>query len=126
MAAKTFLKPFKVLSSGDMSQDSLTSEITSVQGVDNIAYQFIFTGNPIGVFTIEVSADYAPGTGPNSAPANPGHWDPLPITPAMVAAGTDGSVFVDLNQMGCPYIRAVYTRTSGSGSLDMIITAKAI
>jgi len=126
MAAKTFIKPFKVLASGDMSQTSLTSEITSIQGVDNIAYQFVFTGTPTGTFTIEVSADYAPGTGPNSEPANSGHWDTLPITPALVAVGADGSVFVDLNQMGAPYIRAVYTKTSGTGSLNIFITAKAI
>ena len=126
MAAKTFIKPFKVLHNGDMSQSSLTSAITSVQGVDNIAYQFIFTGTPTGTFTIEVSADYAPGVGPNSAPINAGHWDTLPVTPAMVAAGGDGSVFLDLNQMGCPYIRVKYTRTSGAGVLDVIITAKAI
>jgi hypothetical protein len=126
MAAKTFIKPYKVLSSGDMSQSSLTSSITSIQGVDNVVYQFIFTGTPTGVFTIEVSTDYAPGVGPNSEPANPGHWVTLPVTPALVASGTDGSVFVDLNQMGSPYIRAVYTRTSGTGVLNIIITAKAI
>ena len=126
MSAKTFIKPFKVLSSGDMSQASLTSAITAVQMVDNISYQFVFTGTPTGTFTIQVSADYAPGTGPNSEPINPGHWDTLPITPALLALGTDGSIFVDLNQMGCPWIRAVYTKTSGTGTVDMFITAKAI
>ena len=126
MSAKTFIKPFKVLTAGDMSQSSLTSAITAVQMVDNISYQFVFTGTPTGTFTIEVSADYEPGRSPNSEPANPGHWDTLPITPALLALGTDGSIFVDLNQMGAPYIRAVYSRTSGTGSVDIFITAKAL
>lgn len=125
MSAKTILKPYRILAAADMSVD-IVGPITAIQMTDNIAYQFIFTGAPVGTFNIQVSLDYEPGRSPNSEPANAGHWDNLTITPAMVAAGTDGSIFADLNQLGSAYIRATYTATSGTGSLDIWVTGKSV
>lgn len=126
MAAKTFIKPFNVLLNGDMSQASLTSAITAIQLVDNIAYQMVWTGAPVGTFAFQVSQDYEPGKGPNSEPANPGNWITLPVTPAIIASGSPDIAFVDLNQMGASYCRVVYTKTSGTGTLNIFVTAKAI
>lgn len=104
---------------------SLVSAITAVQTVDNVAYQFNWTGAPVGIFTVEVSMDYEPGRGPNSEPLNPGNWITLPITPSIVASGTPDVAFVDINQTGTSYIRARYTRTSGTGTANIFVTAKS-
>lgn len=109
-----------------MSQASLTSAITAVQMVDNVAYQIDFTGAPVGTFSVQVSINYEPGRGPNSEPANPGTWVDLTLDPAIIASGSPDTAFIDINQTGSAYIRLVYTRTSGSGTLNAMITAKAV
>lgn len=125
MSAKTFIKPYKIVTDGDMSA-SITSPVTAVQMVDNIAYQLNFTGAPVGTFSFQVSMDYEPGVGPNSEPRNPGTWITLPVTPAIVASGAPDSAFVDLNQQGTSYVRVVYNRTSGTGTLQVFVTAKSL
>jgi len=126
MSAKTFIKPFKVLSAGDMSQATLTSAVTATQLVDNIGYQINFTGAPVGIFAVQISQDYEPGRSPNSEPVNAGNWISVPLSPAITAAGSPDSAYIDLNQMSAPYVRIVYTRTSGTGVLNIYVTAKAI
>jgi hypothetical protein len=126
MSAKTILKSFKIMSAGDMSQATLTSIPTEITILDDISFQFNFTGTPTGTFNIQVSADYEPGRAPNMEPANAGNWVNLPFSPALSAGGSAGSVFVDIVQTGASYIRATYTKTSGTGSLDILVTGKAI
>lgn len=125
MAAKSFIKPYKILSAGDMSAD-IVSSITAIQLLDNIGYQINFTGAPVGTFSVEVSMDYEPGRAPNWEPANAGNWITIPLTTAVVAAGAGNSAFIDLNQLSAPYVRLRYTFSSGTGSLDVFVTAKAV
>lgn len=124
--SKQVLKPYKVISAGNMALASLTSSISSIQGVDNVGYQVNFSGSPVGTFDVQVSMDYQPGLSPNDQPANAGNWISLPLSTAITASGSAGSAYIDLNQLSSPYIRIVYTRTSGTGSLDAYIVAKAI
>lgn len=126
MSAKTFIKPFNVLLNGDMSQTTLTSAITATQMVDNIGYQINFTGAPVGTFAFQISQDYEPGRSPNSEPLNAGNWVTIPVSPSIVASGSADSAYVDLNQMSAPYVRVVYTKTSGTGTLNVFVTAKSL
>lgn len=126
MAQKQIIQPFQVITNGDMSQSSIVSVITNIIGVDNIGYQVNFTGSPVGTFAVQISQDYQPGKSPNDKPANAGHWISLPLSPAIVASGSADSAYIDLNQMSAPYIRIVYTRTSGTGLLNAFIVAKSI
>lgn len=124
--SKQVFKPYKVISNGDMSQSSLTSSYTNIQGLDNVGYQVVFTGAPTGTFSVQISMDYQPGTSPNAEPVNAGNWVSLPLSPAIIASGSGDVAYIDLNQMSAPWIRLVYTRTSGSGTLNAFIVAKAI
>lgn len=103
---------------------NITSGVTSIQFLDNIGVQFNFTGTPTGTFQVQVSADYAQDELGNVQ--NPGNWVPITLTPAPVAAGSSGSVYIDLNELSAPWMRLAYVFTSGTGSLNAFITAKML
>ena len=93
--------------------------------MDNIGIQLDFTGTPTGTFEIQGSADYEQDEFGNVE--NPGFWIPIgPLSSAPVASGTDGQIFIDVNQISSPWIRVVYNRTSGAGTLNGFITGKEI
>lgn len=124
--SKQVFKPFQVITNGDMSLSSITSIYTNIQGLDNIGYQIGFSGAPTGTFSVQISMDYEPGKAPNSKPVNAGNWISLPLSPAIIASGSPDNAYIDLNQMSAPWIRLVYTKTSGSGTLNAYVVAKAI
>lgn len=115
---KNALNKFKIVTQGNMALASVTSAITNIQFLDNIGIQVdVTTGSPTGVFTIEISANYDPNTGS-------GNW--VVITSASVTTGTPGDTYFDLNQLSAPWVRLVYTRTSGTGNFDATIVGKMI
>lgn len=120
---KNNLLNFKDIVNGDMTT-TITSAVTNIQRLDNIGIQFNFTGAPVGTFYVEVSADYAQDF--NGTVTNPGNWIPLVLNPVPVAAGTAGSVYIDITQTSGPWMRTQYVPTSGSGTLTGYITGKMI
>ncbi len=124
MSVKSKLSPYRILTAGDMSLTSLTSQVTNIQNTDNIAIQANFTGAPVGTFSVEVSVDHAQDSQGNVT--NAGTWNALTLSATPVASGSSGSVYIDLNQLSAPYIRLVYTKGSGTGTLNAFITAKRL
>jgi len=109
---KNNLATFVTLTGGDMS-GNLTTASTDIRWMDNLVMYFSFSGSPTGTFGIEVSPD-------NST------WYPLTLVITPAASGSGGIHRVALNQLPDPYIRATYTRTSGTGSLTVTIAGKMI
>lgn len=107
-----------------MSAASVTSAVTNIQFLDNIGYQFNFTGTPTGTFVIQVSADYAQDNQGNVT--NVGNWIPISFTSPPVASGSPGTIYIDLNELSAPWIQAVYTKTSGTGTLNAYVTGKML
>ena len=120
---KNTLKKFKNIIDGDMSQATLTSAVTNIQFLDSIGLQLSWTGAPVGSFEIQISADYEQDD--NGNVLNAGHWIPLALTPSPTTA-VGSPIFVDITLTAAPWIRVVYTRTSGSGVLNSVITAKQV
>ncbi len=130
---KNNLRQFQTVRNGDMSAP-ITTPVTCIQWLDNIGLQFNWTGAPVGSFAIQVSSDYVQD--PEGRVTNPGSWIPLTLTyltapdvftSAQSIPTTVGSpIYVDLNQLSAPWIRAVYTPVSGSGTLNAFATAKAV
>lgn len=117
------LFPFHFLINGDMS-GNVTSPAVEIREQDNIGFQFNWTGTAVGTFSIQVSVDHKQdGVGNIMAV---GTWITLPISPSVTAAGSADSAYIDINQISAPYIRAVYTRTSGIGTLDGYAVGKGI
>lgn len=78
-----------------------------------------------GVFDVQVSIDYQQDEFGNVQ--NPGNWIPLPLSPtATVSAGTPTNIYIDVTQISAPFIRLIYTHTSGTGTVAAFITAKVI
>ena len=71
---------------------------------------FVWTGSPVGICTIETS--------PNST-----DWVTLNGS-SQATGGSTGSLTVNQPGSGHRYLRAVYTFTSGTGSLTTYLTGK--
>lgn len=122
-STKNVLRKWDAIVAGDMS-GNITSPVTNVQFLDNISIQLNFTGTPTGTFDVEVSVNHEQDS--QGVVTESGNWVALPLNPAPVASGSADQIIIDLNQISQPWIRVVYTAGSGSGSLNMIISAKMI
>lgn len=116
---KNILKVYKALSAANMAS-TITSPVTTIQWLDNIAIQFNFTGSPTGTFSVQGSLDYDPNTN------NPGTWNSVTLDPVPVASGSSGSILINMDELAFPYLRVQYVPSGGTGSLDYFISAKEI
>lgn len=82
--------------------------------------QIVWTGAPVGTFTLEVSNDAGPNE-PYLTPTNPGVVNWSTYTGSAVAAGGGTGVWTwDVTLSSVRWVRLVYTRTSGTGSLTSV------
>lgn len=109
---KNVLPPYRSLTAGDLSQATVTSAPTNIEGYDNVAVQINATGTPTGTFAIEGSVDNA-------------LWVPVDLPSPPTLAGADAQILVNMAGLAFPYLRTVYTRTSGTGAADVWVTGKA-
>lgn len=109
---KNNLATYTSLSAGNMA-GNLISDVTDIRWLDNIVVYLTFTGSPVGGFSVEVSPDQT-------------NWYALAIVPTPTAVGISGNHRIELNQLSDPYIRVTYTRTTGTGSLTVVIAGKML
>lgn len=121
MSRKNNLLKWQAITSGDMSQSTITSTITNIEYLDNIGAQANYTGSPVGTLSVQVSLDHAQDQNGNVTVA--GSW--AQITSAAIPGSTTPIIF-DLNQLSAPWMRIVYTKISGTGTLDVFITGKML
>lgn len=116
---KSTLVPVKIAAAQSMAANFSTAP-TDIRYQDNITYQVnVTSGTGIGVMDVEVSSDYNPLT------SNAGNWTALGVAYRAVIDGTGVGVF-DLNQLGPCYSRLTYTRTSGTGAMDIYVSGKQV
>lgn len=121
--AYNLLKPVHFLS-GQSLATSFTSSAIEVRNQDNVGIQLHWTGAPVGVFGVQVSSDHMEDLEGNIQVA--GNWVAIPLNPTVSASGSGDDAYIDLNQISAQYVRLVYTRTSGTGSVDAIAVAKGV
>lgn len=118
---------FKVLSSVSMSA-TITSSATNIQYLDNIGVQHNWSGSPVGTLTVQISADYSEG--PAGSIINTGNWitltQPDGSSFLVNTGGATGQAYMDITQTSAPWIRSVFTSSSGTGFLSTFITAKMV
>ena len=119
--SKNALTPFHVINAQSMGA-SITGSPTNIQYLDNCSIQLNFTGTPTGSFSIQGSLDHA-ANALTGVEQTAGNW--IEFTGAS-ATGAANNILIDLNQLSFPWIRIVYTRVSGTGTLDAYISAKAV
>ena len=131
---KSNLLKYQNITSGVMTSTAvITSDITSIQFLDNIGLQLNWTGSPTGTFAVQISLDHAQDAQGNVTVA--GNWISVPvaylsagsvITAVTIPTSVGSPVYVDLNQLSAPYIKVVYTNVSGTGTLNGYITGKMV
>lgn len=119
--SKNALLPYHLVVAQSMAGD-VTSDPTNIQYTDNCCIQANFTGTPTGVFAVQGSVDHAEYALTHEVLVT-GNW--VTITTGS-ASGSAGLVLFDLNQLSFPWVRLIYTRTSGTGTLDAYIGSKAV
>lgn len=121
--AYNLLKPYHLIKAVSMAA-SITSTPVENQYQDNVGIQLTWTGSPTGVFSIQVSVDYAVDAQGNVT--NAGNWVTLILSAPIAAVGAGDTAYIDLNQLTAPYYRIVYTRSSGTGTLDGYVVGKGV
>lgn len=118
MALKNIIKPYHLMIDGDMS-GNLTSNIVDVTYTDNVGIQLTFTGTPSGEFAVEGSVDY-------DDHLSTGNWSELTFSTTPQATGSADTHLLNLNQIPYKKIRVTYTRTSGTGTLNIHVMSKGL
>lgn len=112
MARKNIVASYAMIDAGDLS-GNLTSEIVNVQNMDKGSVHLSWAGaSPVGVVTVQAR------NGANDA------WFNLSMGSAIAISGSSGDHQLIFNEMPFTDIRLQYTSTSGTGSMDAIITLK--
>jgi hypothetical protein len=108
--------------SGDMSAN-IISKPTIIQKLSMIGYDISWSGSsPSGVMSVQVSNTYAENA--DGTVKTAGNWTTLTLSTSPIVSGNSGSGFIDVDATGAYAMRLVYTRTSGTGTMHAVITAK--
>ncbi len=128
MSTRSNLRPQLVVTNGDMSAASITSNPTILQSLTTGSYSFSWSGAaPIGTVSVEVSDDYS--LNPDGTVKNSGNWITVPllyngsVVQSVPVTGNTGAGFIDWSS-GAYAIRTVYTKTSGTGTLQATFNGK--
>lgn len=128
MSIRPEIKPYPVILNGSMA-GNITSAVTIIQKLSMISYGLSWAGTtPVGTIQVQVSNDYSiDATGET---ANAGTWNAITFSSAgllvssIPITGNTGNGFIDIDQIAAYAIRVVYTRTSGTGTLQCVLNAK--
>lgn len=102
---------------------NIISAVTVIQNTSMISYDISWTGTaPVGVMSVQVSNTYTQNA--DGSVRNAGNWTTLTLTSPPSVSGSTGNGFIDVALTGCFAIRLVYTRTSGTGTMNATINGK--
>lgn len=124
--AKSVLLKYHLIDAESMGAD-ITSAVTDIRFMDNIAIQINFTtSDAVGTFYVQGSVDHNVQDPMNSVESPSGNWVDLDLSPTPTAASANDNILINLTQMSFPFIRVFYDRTSGTGTCDAYIFGKSI
>jgi hypothetical protein len=119
MSRKNVLTPFAAINAGDASETTLTSTYVNIQYLDSIGFQCVWTGTALGTFDVQVSNTYNPET------ATAGTWTSYTVTDFPEPDGSAGNGVATVTSCPFAWLRVVYTKTSGTGTVSVIISGKS-
>lgn len=122
MASRPDFGPYPVIVNAAMT-GNIISKVSFKHQIPAVNYSFDWTGSPVGVFSVQISNDYSEN--PDGTVKNAGHWTTLPLTSTITATGTPDNASVDIVTEGNS-VRLVYTFTSGTGTLNALITGAVL
>lgn len=122
MSSRPQAGPFPVITNGSLA-GSLTSIPTIIQKLSLISYDISWTGtSPVGVMSVQVSNTYAENA--DGTVKNAGNWTTLTLSTTPTVSGNTGNGGIDVDVTGFYAIRLVYTRTSGTGTMNAVVCGK--
>lgn len=122
MSSRTQLNPYPVITNGSMAT-SLTSSVTIIQKLSLVSYGISWSAStPVGVIGVQVSNDYS--LNPDGTVHNAGTWNDLPLSSTPSVSGNTGVGFIDIDAQAGYALRLVYTRTSGTGTMQATVAGK--
>jgi hypothetical protein len=102
---------------------SITSKVTIIQKLSLVSYAISWTGtSPVGSMSVQVSNDYTQNEA--GVVLNAGTWNTLPLGGTYGVSGNTGNGFIDIDANAGYALRLVYTASSGSGTMQAIVTGK--
>lgn len=108
--------PLKIVTSGDMSQATITSTAIDLTNNNQWAIQAIWTGSPVGTIKLQVSNDIV------DLCSNVTHWSDYTQTIQTVSSAGDFLWNSWVANYHC--LRLIYIKTSGTGSLNATYSRK--
>jgi hypothetical protein len=121
MSDRPFLKPAQVITNASMAS-SVTSLVIILNQKTGCGYDLSWTGTPTGTFSVEVSNTFTTDGFGNVS--NAGNWTAVTLSGPISASGSADNAFINLAGLEAYAIRLVYTRVSGSGTLNAYICGK--
>lgn len=129
MSNRTALRPHAVITAGDMSASTITSEATVLQSVGNVSYEVSWAGtSPVGTLALQVSNTFSVASAGGTGAA--GTWTSVPLevngaeVSTIAISGNTGNGFIDITMNAGYAMRLLYTKGSGTGSLTATVAGK--
>lgn len=123
MSSRPQLEPHLVITNGNLASASLTSIPTIIQKLSMVSYEAVWSGSsPSGTVSVQVSNTYSLNT--DGSVKNAGDWNDLPLSISPTVSGNTGNGFIDIDAQAGYAVRFVYTRISGTGTLNVTVSGK--
>lgn len=118
--------PVVILSAGDMSTASLNSVGIDLNQTVLYSIQAVFTGAPVGTLKLQISNDFVatPTAGGANLASAVTHW--TDYTGSSYSVSAAGDFAWNVFDVGYRWVRMVYTKTSGTGSLTATFCGKGL
>lgn len=124
MSRKNVLLPYNIVDAVSMGAD-ITSKPINTQFLDNIGVQIKWTSSD-AVGVIEIQGSNNCKVDGNGAYVS-GDFYALTFSPSLTQpASNNGGYLVNINQFPYSFLRVFYDRTSGTGTLSVVVTGKEI
>lgn len=118
MSRKNILEAFDMLSAASMVSSQTQATPTYVKNLDRASILVEWTGtSPVGTLEVQAQNIREP-VGAASA------WETVDMGAPITISGNTGSHTLIFNSLPFTRLRLVYTRTSGTGTLNAIILGK--
>ncbi len=122
MASRPILPPQPVIVNGNMANATIISAVTVIQNTSMISYDISWSGSsPVGAMTVQVSDSYSQNA--DGSVRNAGSWTTVPLSSPASVSGNTGNGFVEV-VTGAYAVRLVYTKASGTGTMQAIVSGK--
>lgn len=87
--------------------------------VANFAIQLVWTGSPVGTFKLQASCDEGAPSANTTAVVTSGVSNWTDIADSSVSVFAAGDIMWNVENCGYNFVRVVWARTSGTGSLTV-------